>query len=159
MQTAQLKTVSEVWNFIFAGNATFTLVSVKTGVRFTYKMSKGDRKPGDIKDIFFVSVLTGSDNESDYSYMGIVGSPVGTKRYIFDDKLVFKFTKNSKVTAEAPSAKAFVWFSTNLIDNNELKPSLEVWHEGRCGRCGRKLTVPESIAQGIGPDCAERMAA
>jgi hypothetical protein len=29
-----------------------------------------------------------------------------------------------------------------------------VWHEGRCGRCGRKLTVPESIESGFGPECA-----
>lgn len=35
-------------------------------------------------------------------------------------------------------------------------PECEVWHEGRCGRCGRKLTVPESIETGIGPDCAKR---
>lgn len=28
--------------------------------------------------------------------------------------------------------------------------------EGACGRCGRKLTVPGSIASGIGPTCAEK---
>jgi hypothetical protein len=32
---------------------------------------------------------------------------------------------------------------------------LEVWHEGRCGRCGRALTVPESVERGIGPECWE----
>jgi hypothetical protein len=32
-------------------------------------------------------------------------------------------------------------------------PNLEIWHEGRCGRCGRKLTVPESIHNGYGPEC------
>lgn len=25
---------------------------------------------------------------------------------------------------------------------------------GRCGRCGRRLTDPESIRRGIGPECA-----
>ena len=34
---------------------------------------------------------------------------------------------------------------------------LEVWHEGRCGRCNRALTVPESIASGIGPECAKHV--
>jgi len=33
---------------------------------------------------------------------------------------------------------------------------LEIWHEGRCGRCNRKLTVPASIALGIGPECGQR---
>jgi len=28
-----------------------------------------------------------------------------------------------------------------------------VFHEGACGRCGRTLTVPESIASGFGPEC------
>jgi hypothetical protein len=34
----------------------------------------------------------------------------------------------------------------------------KVHHEGRCGRCGRTLTVPESIESGIGPECAKKMA-
>ncbi len=30
-------------------------------------------------------------------------------------------------------------------------------HEGRCGRCGRTLTVPESVTEGIGPECRKIM--
>ena len=33
----------------------------------------------------------------------------------------------------------------------------EFRHEGRCGRCGRALTVPESIDTGFGPHCAAEM--
>ena len=29
----------------------------------------------------------------------------------------------------------------------------KVHHEGKCGRCGRKLTTPESCLRGIGPEC------
>jgi hypothetical protein len=29
---------------------------------------------------------------------------------------------------------------------------------GRCRRCGRTLTDPDSLAKGIGPDCAGRVA-
>ena len=46
------------------------------------------------------------------------------------------------------------WFYEKVIVDGK-KPSdigLEVWHEGRCGKCGRKLIVPESIARGIGPE-------
>lgn len=31
----------------------------------------------------------------------------------------------------------------------------EFLEANRCGRCGRKLTDPESIVRGIGPECAE----
>jgi hypothetical protein len=34
---------------------------------------------------------------------------------------------------------------------------VEFWHEGKCCRCGRKLTVPASIASGIGPECATKI--
>jgi hypothetical protein len=30
-------------------------------------------------------------------------------------------------------------------------------HEGKCGRCGRLLTVPSSIESGIGPECSKIM--
>jgi hypothetical protein len=36
---------------------------------------------------------------------------------------------------------------------DDLPESLEIWHEGSCLRCGRKLTVPESIESGYGPEC------
>jgi hypothetical protein len=39
-----------------------------------------------------------------------------------------------------------------LIKNN-LPNFIEIWHEGRCGKCGRTLTVPDSIANGLGPEC------
>lgn len=32
---------------------------------------------------------------------------------------------------------------------------VEIWHEGKCGRCGRQLTVPESIESGFGPECVK----
>jgi hypothetical protein len=34
---------------------------------------------------------------------------------------------------------------------------LEVWHEGRCAKCGLKLTVPQSIMTGFGPTCAKKL--
>lgn len=153
----QLATVDAVWAYILAGNATFTLVSKKTGERFTYKVRKAERKAGDIKDMFFVNLMNGPDNENDFCYMGILTSPAGTKKYIFDDALIFKMTPKSAVKPEAPSAKAFNWFYRAISERNELPATVEIWHTGRCGRCGRKLTVPSSVALGIGPDCAEKM--
>jgi hypothetical protein len=136
-------------NFLLAGKAIFTIVSKATGVRFTYKVKKHAKK-----DLWFVSVLTGSDNYSNYSYMGTIfsqnvsGVPTNTRE--------FKSTFKSRITVDAPSFKAFRWFFNQLESNGSLD-AVEVHHEGRCGRCGRRLTVPESIESGFGPECIQHI--
>jgi hypothetical protein len=111
-------------------------VSVATGTRFTYRV----RESNDGK-LFFVSLLNGPDNTASYTYMGIIRNGRFTR------------TNNSKVTQDAPSYKAFKWLFDQL-SMDRLPATVECWHEGRCGRCNRLLTVPESIAAGIGPECA-----
>ena len=55
-------------DFVFGGKAVFTLVSGRTGARFTYRVV---RAPGeDDGRPWFVKVLTGSDNDADYRYPG-----------------------------------------------------------------------------------------
>lgn len=128
----------QAYEFMVAGNSTVTLKSTKTGKHFTYKLKKAKDKA-----ILFVSLLFG-DNASDYIYIGC----------IFDDKGL-KTTKASKCTSDAPGFKAFSW-AWNNIKRLNIPDALEVWHEGRCGRCGRKLTEPESIACGLGPVCRNK---
>jgi hypothetical protein len=127
-------------------NATFTLVSVKTGQRFTYRVRSPEKQSNPEKPILFVSLLTGSDNTNDYRYMGIIVNPLSPK---------FIRTKGSKIGTNAPSYKAFSWAFPRIIETS-IPDSLEVWHEGRCCRCNRVLTVPESIESGIGPICGSR---
>jgi hypothetical protein len=133
--------------FVRAGSARFTLLNPQTGKRFTYKVSApksapDNPQPDDAKPLF-VSVLTGSDNDSDYSYLGVIFADSG-----------FRVTRRSKISPDAPSALAFGWFWRRLSSGSSFEPC-EVWHMGRCGRCGRALTDPESIAAGIGPKCEE----
>lgn len=124
--------------FLTAGRAVFTITSTKTGTSFTYRIAqgRGENAP------FFASVLTGPDNTSDYTYMGILNTNSG---------VVFP-TQSSKVAADAPSFRALNWFLANLTDER-----VEFRHEGRCGRCGRALTVPSSIDSGLGPECAGKV--
>ena len=56
-------------DFFLAGNATGTLVSKRTGARFTFKVRKPDDGDG---QFFFVSVLNGPDNWQNYAYIGYV---------------------------------------------------------------------------------------
>ena len=130
--------------FVTAGDAIFTLVSTKTGARFTYRVQEASR-PGS----WFVKLLSGPDNVRDYRYMGLLTRTAS-------GALALKATQGSKVSSSAPSWAALDW-SIRVLHGAAEVPTLEVWHEGRCGRCGRRLTVPESIAKGLGPDCAEAL--
>lgn len=141
----QFETAADASAFILAGNATVTLVSKKTGLRFTYKVgAPKDRDTGKVdlaSDFRFVSVLNGPDNWQNYAYFGYI------RRGVF-----FHGGAKARVGTEAPSAKAWA-YSWGHIAAGMIPASLEVWHEGKCGRCGRKLTVPESIRSGFGPEC------
>lgn len=130
--------------FVLAGDATFTVTSKKTGTRYTYKISQNEAKT-----MYFVSVLTGPDNWTNYKYFGI----------IVNGQFKFGNPARVKVAANAPSAAAFNWFWANLnapAATSKLD-QCEVHHEGKCCRCGRKLTVPSSIESGVGPECAAMM--
>ena len=130
--------------FMVAGNATVTLVSKKTGTRFTFKIRAADS--GEVR---FVSLLRGADNESDYSYLGRVDAT--GKLWIGR-----KVPKPGDISRGAPSALAFDYAWQHLAKGS-IPPLLEIWHEGRCGRCNRKLTVPASIESGFGPECITKL--
>jgi hypothetical protein len=140
----QLTAVAEIQQFILAGKARFTVVSRKSGARFTFKVS-ASKEPGSAVT-HFVSVLTGNDNETSYSYLG----------HVFDAAR-YTHGRKSKIAESAPSAAAFTFFWRWITERSQLPNQLEFWHAGACCRCGRTLTVPASIKRGIGPECAGKM--
>jgi hypothetical protein len=129
-------------NYILGGDAVVTLVSKRTGDRFTYRVRRAKVRAGQSEDEvpYFVNVLTGPNNLQDYDYLGT----------IFADGNYYH-GKKSKIGSNAPSAVAWAWTWANLDTDR-----VEVWHEGRCSRCGRALTDPASISRGLGPICAQR---
>jgi len=137
----KLENVEDIKRFIIAGKSIMTLESKRTGRWFTYRIKKA--KKDEDKSPFFVSVLTGNDNETAYTYMGTIFN---------NDKLTFKLTKNSKIGEDALSYKAFNFFF-NLLMNDKQHEEICVYHRGICGRCGRILTVPASLITGLGPEC------
>lgn len=137
----QLTDPALVRQFVAAGRAVLTLESTRTGSRYTYRISTKKNAPG----LLFVAVLTGADNTNSYTYLGYIRA--GVYRH---------GRAKSKIGADAPSALAFDWFH-RAIHQPALPTTLRVWHEGRCGKCAKKLTVPASVATGFGPDCAEAL--
>lgn len=133
--------------FFTAGRAVFT-VECPDGKHYTYriKKSKPDPKYG---VNFFVGLLTGPDNTSDYTYLGMM-FPNG----------VVKLTAKSKYREDSFPVRllrrtlAVVWAGQTSVMTAK---GFKLHHEGKCGRCGRALTVPESVRTGIGPECAKRV--
>lgn len=124
--------------YALAGNAIVTLASRRSGSHYTFKV----RAAKNANDLFFVNLLTGPDNTADYTYLGTVRA--GS----------FGLTRKSRLTEDSIPVRAFRYFFEHATQG-DLPPALEVRHEGRCGRCGRLLTVPESLDRGIGPECAK----
>ena len=65
--------------------------------------------------------------------------------------------KKSAISPEAPSARGFAWFFGQVTSGADLSDKAEVRHEGRCGKCARKLTTPESVDTGFGPECSDQL--
>lgn len=137
----KLGSSAEAKRYIMAGNSTFTLRSTRTQKRYTFKVKKAPTG-----SVYFVSLMTGPDNEGDFTYLGIIGTGDN-----------FTLTYKSQMTYDSEPVKAITFALHWLKYNKEVHPELEIWHSGRCGRCNRRLTVPESIAAGIGPECAGKM--
>jgi predicted RNA-binding Zn-ribbon protein involved in translation (DUF1610 family) len=137
-------TAADALSFIFGGNATFTLTSGKTNQHFTFKI----RRKVDVvngKVTHFVRVLTGPGSDwTDYTYIGFIATDRSG------------LIAGRKGDAAATSFKALSW-TLKSLGHDVLPTSLTIQHEGSCGSCGRALTHPESIARGIGPDCAKKL--
>jgi len=144
--------------YVWAGQAEFTVVSPKTGARYTYQV-RAPRRSKDGTQRFtreqsvdsplrFVHVVDDGAHFLGTCYLQD-GPDGGTqvRRYVHSQE-------RSRLPADDEAVKVAQWMLENL---HRLPLGLEVWHLGRCARCGRKLSVPESLTSGIGPDCAEQM--
>lgn len=128
-------------SFVHGGKAIFTLENRFTGNRFTYKVSQ--KKGG---DIFWVSLLNGPDNTSNYRFFGTI-FPSG-----------FKHSPNGKIGEDAKSVVVWKWFYEKLMSGGEFPLQFEFHHSNRCGRCGRLLTTPDSVSTGFGEECRAHLA-
>lgn len=137
MNTKQIK------RFVTAGNATFTITSARTGRHMTYQCNKPLGEEGNGGAPIFVKVLTGPDNRHDYTYLGMLAPSE-------------EFIRTKKSANMPEHYRAFRWFWEILRAGRDLPDTVIFQHAGRCGRCGRTLTTPESIELGLGPVCAEK---
>jgi len=131
--------------FLKGGKAIFTVHNDKDE-HYTYKIQQADF---DNFQPYFIYYLTGPDNNSDYTYLGMVQ---------FDKKPRVKLTNASKLDKEAKPYRVAVWAINLVLNGKEPPEGYGINHEGRCGRCGKKLTRPEGVdpegyRYGFGPHC------
>lgn len=126
--------------FLTAGRAIFTVSNPK-GERYTFRVS-ATKSDG----VFNGSYLAGQNNETSYRKLGTVYA--GSLKFLPWNRSHYAFTKPFRV---------FEWVVRLLRNKQKPPPGYTVQHAGRCGKCGRLLTVPESIESGLGPECSKKM--
>lgn len=155
MQTAVPHAFKITPEWLLAGDAIFTIScpadwADRLGAkeRYTFRVQRVDPKEGSryVTPAWFVKLLTGPENTSDYSYLGKLDDFSGqvrttAKSCAAADSTVVKLLNRVLLRAWGGDHAAY-----------EAR-GFSVTHAGRCARCGRLLTVPGSVESGFGPEC------
>ena len=132
-------------NYITAGKAIFT-VSNPQGTHYTYLIQHKPANNG-YKASYFAKLLTGPNNTSDYTYIGTLNEIHGQ----------VTTTKNSKIQPDSQPFRVLNWALHKIWQNQPLPEGYAIQPSENCARCGRPLTTPESLARGLGPECATKV--
>lgn len=130
-------------DFILAGNAEFTLKSVKTGSEQIFVVKKMAPANG-----YWV-------NNRLREWIGKL-----TIENSIEDIWVFSQRVSDMTLLQADQMRIFAWFWHNWmlgLLNPKLQQIQVINHTNRCSHCHRPLTHPESIPIGIGPDCFKKL--
>ena len=124
-------------------NGIYTIES-PTGQHRTFKINTVQK--GKLEGKRIVSLLTGPDNNTCYSGFGFV-----------DDNGIaiwHKYRQDSKYDKYSTC----LWsLAIEASQSRFYHLGMRLLHEGRCLRCNRRLTTPESIQRGIGPECFSKL--
>ena len=131
-------------DFILAGKAIFTVTNNR-GDYYTFRVTKKESPQWGVK--YFAAMLTGPNNEQDYTYLAVVNPVSGVPH----------LTRASQFQNDSKPYKVLRWTLDIVWGRCILPIGYKLEHAGRCGRCGRTLTTPDSIQCGIGPECRKNM--
>jgi Family of unknown function (DUF6011) len=138
-------------------NGEYTLTNVETGEHRTFKISTqavdSDFAPGER----VLSLLTGSNNETDYTSFAFVCA----------DNQVRVWKSKRGIDGKKSAYEFYAYLISQVLlapsDSEEIELTVKACNRTyavqvskRCVRCNHKLTSPESIKYGIGPICADK---
>ena len=128
-----------------AGRAELTIKNPVSGGHVKLKMKqRKDRQTGQPTPCYYVDVALLNDGEAGYRKAGVFFSD--TRNWVPSENMV-----------RGDRFWSIVNFLMSSISNPQNLVRTEIQHSGRCLRCGRKLTHPESIETGFGPECSGRV--
>lgn len=162
-KAGKLTSLVDIRNYILAGDARFTLVSNKSNERKTFRVREAGTKEQLLAPptAWYVDLLVGSDNGRDYKYLAFLFT-----KTTGPEQLRGLDVRQNKERWGNESFEAFGWLVRQLnglqgatnddldVLDHRFNQLAEVYHLGTCGKCGRDLTTPESVARGLGPVCA-----
>jgi hypothetical protein len=126
-------------------NFTVTLSNPRTGQHRTFKLSTAQR--GDMKGKRIISLLIGPDNSNNFKGFAFVNE----QGQIVDGKGQPGVWKDYR----GGVCETYARMLTN--PDHWAARGIQYLVSSRCRRCNRKLTVPESILSGLGPECASKV--
>ena len=143
--------------FVTGGDAIFTVevppafqATLNSKPHYTFRVRRSKPTPQFPTPALFVSLLAGPDNTRDYQYLGMLNDTTGEARVTGKSK----FTPDSVPVRLLNRVLAKVWANDHAAFQAH---GFQLHHEGKCGCCKRRLTTPESIERGIGPECWKKM--
>jgi hypothetical protein len=126
---------------------TYTVVDPATGDHRTIKITEQDDQLRPGYKMYKASLMNGPDNERSFTAMAFVKQMDEGQ----DDRVVV-----FRAYRDARGDRLIDDLMVLMGDPVAAARRYGLW-SGRCGICGRKLTVPASIAEGIGPVCAGKV--
>lgn len=133
----QLKGAEAISQYVMGGKGVVTLKS-PSKVHKSYFFSKPRNASNFKPDDRFIYVL---DAHNEWVYVGMLS----------DD--VMRWTKHSAYPLESPEFKGARYVVKMM--HRDIETPMELYHEGVCPICGKRLTNPKSIVEGIGPKCKQ----
>jgi hypothetical protein len=144
-----------------------TIHNPATGGHRTFRIQTA-RTPGKWEGMRFVAILIGPDNTSDYQNFGTVVTETVHPGEIGSDGQVNagdsdivrarvsvkpNYSGDGKTTSQTIMRKF-----AKMLENPPkfMEKGIHYHISGHCRRCGRVLTRPDSLATGVGPECAKK---
>lgn len=151
----------DIINYVYGGDATFTLENTATLKHYTFKVVSVEQKDANKNPIkntvacYFVYAMTGPSNENSFTFVGTLFP---------NSKFVYRHSTKSRIQDMAcVTMKSLQWLFNRMDNFNSgnltklLPEGMAFWHNGYCSMCSRKLTTPASLSAGIGPICSARL--
>ena len=144
-------TLDRALKYVLSGSSEFKLVSGKTSREIFYRVTRKS------------AACTGSNNDNQFIYWLYSGESYDSLKYLGSiyfnkNQNCFEFARGKLGVGNKYSVevKAILYFM-NRIYSGKFNTNIEIYHNGNCGKCGKKLRNVMSINTGLDPDCAKKV--